>query len=163
VTVSWKGPIFVKDNVPFAAWIAWTARLFAKGPRAVDLGPFSAAIAGSCGFNRAAARTMIAGARNGSNDPCCVKFEGRQTMRNIVFALAIAAFAPLLTSPASAQVVRFVETGWPVCLSGGEEASTRCEFPTVAQCRVISYGGRGTCILNPNYNVNAYAQMRSWY
>ena len=82
-------------------------------------------------------------------------------MRHIVFALVIGALAPLLASPAGAQTL--ANAGWPVCLTGGEEGSTRCEFASIPQCLAVMDGRRGTCILNPNYSVNAYAQMRSWY
>jgi hypothetical protein len=81
-------------------------------------------------------------------------------MRNIMFALAISALAPLLASPASAQ--SRVDTGpWPVCLTAGPEGSTRCEFANVAQCLALAEGGLpGTCVINPAYRGNAYAQMR---
>ena len=81
-------------------------------------------------------------------------------MRKVLFALAIATLAPLLASSSSAPAR--AETGvWPICLTAGEEASTRCEFATVAQCQVVSVGIRqGTCMLNPAYRSSAYAQMR---
>lgn len=50
---------------------------------------------------------------------------------------------------------------WPICLTAGEESSTRCEFATVAQCRATSDGNmQGTCIINPAYRSSAYAQYR---
>jgi hypothetical protein len=82
-------------------------------------------------------------------------------MRNVMFALAISALAPLLASPASAQV--YTDTGaWPVCLTAGPEGSTRCEFANLAQCLAMAEGGLpGTCVINPAYRSSAYAQMRT--
>ena len=81
-------------------------------------------------------------------------------MRNLIFALAIAALAPLLATPAGAQTL--ANAGWPVCLSGAEEGSTRCEFASIAQCQAINDFRRGTGILNPAFRTSAYAyaQMR---
>jgi hypothetical protein len=84
-------------------------------------------------------------------------------MRKLMLALAVSALTPLLASPASAQVRTEMRemSVWPICLTAGEEASTRCEFATVAQCRATSEGNlQGTCIINPAYRSSAYAQYR---
>jgi hypothetical protein len=85
-------------------------------------------------------------------------------MRKLIFALAIGALAVPLATPTSAQTQ--LNPGWPVCLAGAEEGSTRCEFASIAQCQAINDFRRGTCIINPAYRTGAYsyayAQMRPW-
>jgi hypothetical protein len=82
-------------------------------------------------------------------------------MRKIIFALAVSALTPLLASPASAQM-RADTSPWPICLTAGPEGSTRCEFASVAQCIALAEGGLpGTCVMNPAYRGDAYAQMRT--
>lgn len=83
-------------------------------------------------------------------------------MRKLLLALAISALAPLIASPAAAQVVRADVSPWPVCLTAGPEGSTRCEFANVTQCQAFADGGLpGSCVVNPAYRSNAYAQMRT--
>jgi hypothetical protein len=60
-------------------------------------------------------------------------------MRNVMLALAISALTALLASPVSAQPRAEMRemSVWPICLTAGEESSTRCEFAT--QYRPLTY------------------------
>ncbi len=47
---------------------------------------------------------------------------------------------------------------YPVCLTGGDENSLRCDFSSFQECRASASGGLGYCVTNPNaYGALAYA------
>ena len=57
-----------------------------------------------------------------------------------VFCLVVDSFE--FTTPSIAG-------SYPICLTGGEANSLRCEFSSLEQCQASAPGGLGYCIRNP--------------
>ncbi len=75
---------------------------------------------------------------------------GRMWPAALLALLALASVC-IATTPARAE-------SYPVCLAGGENNATQCEYANLEQCRASASGGLGYCVMNPAYASTAYAR-----
>jgi len=69
--------------------------------------------------------------------------------------IAVMAFLTLASIFIAAAPAR--AESYPVCLAGGENNASQCEYANLEQCRATASGGLGYCVVNPVYTSDAYA------
>jgi hypothetical protein len=63
----------------------------------------------------------------------------------IIPALAVLCLVAGFLEPTTPSIAG----SYPICLTGGEANSLRCEFSNLEQCRASASGGSGDCVRNP--------------
>lgn len=65
-------------------------------------------------------------------------------------ALIFPALAALCLTTGSLELTTpSIAGAYPICLTGGDSNTLRCEFSSLEQCRASASGGLGSCVRNP--------------
>jgi hypothetical protein len=78
-------------------------------------------------------------------------------MRSVALG-ALLALASICIAAAPARAESSRAESYRVCLTGGEDNATQCDYTSLEQCRATASGGLGYCVMNPAYASNSYAR-----